>query len=69
MMIRVLVLDPLPDDQIPEKTKSVNWVIYEGSNRMALYYDFLPLPSSLEKVNILNIYDSNNMNSVNLETE
>lgn len=69
MMIRVLVLDPLPDDQIPEETKSVNWVIYEGSNRMALYYDSLPLPSSLEKVNILNIYDSNNMNSVNSETE
>lgn len=57
-MIRILLATPLPDEEIPTNTNSVNWVEVDGQNHMALYYNSLPIPASIDPANILEIYDS-----------
>ena len=57
-MIRVLLVTPLSDEEMPPETNSVNWVEVSGENHMALYYTRSPIPSSLDSANILEIYDS-----------
>lgn len=54
-MIRVLVAVPLVDDEIPQDTLSINTVLFEGQNLMALYYRSWPIP---DLPNVVNIYDS-----------
>ena len=57
-MIRVLLVTPLADEEIPTNTGSVNWVEVDGQNHMALYYANFPIPASIDPANILEIYDS-----------
>jgi hypothetical protein len=57
-MIRVLLVTPLADEEIPTDTNSVNWVEVDGQNHMALYYTSFPIPASIDPANILEIYDS-----------
>jgi hypothetical protein len=57
-MIRILLVTPLADEEIPTNTNSVNWVEVDGQNQMALYYNNLPIPASIDPANILEIYDS-----------
>lgn len=57
-MIRVLLYTPLDDEQIPSETNSVNSVEVSGVQYMALYYRNLPIPSSIDPANILEIYNS-----------
>ena len=57
-MIRVLLIAPMEIEQIPTETVSVNSVEVSGVNHMALYYNHLPVPASIDPANILEIYDS-----------
>jgi len=57
-MIRVLLVTPLADEEIPTDTNSVNWVEVEEENHMALYYTKFPIPASIDPANIFEIYDS-----------
>lgn len=57
-MIRVLLLTPLDDEQIPSETNSVNSVEVSGVQYMALYYRHFPIPASIDPANIFEIYDS-----------
>lgn len=57
-MIRVLLVTPIPDEEIPTNTNSVNWVEVDGQNHMALYYGSLPIPASIDPANILDVYDA-----------
>lgn len=57
-MIRVLLVTPLADEEIPTDTSSVNWVEVDELNYMALYYTSFPIPASIDPANIFEIYDS-----------
>jgi hypothetical protein len=57
-MIRVLLVTPLADEEIPPETNSVNWVQVDLQNHMALYYTSFPIPASIDPANIFEIYDS-----------
>jgi len=57
-MIRVLLVTPLADEEIPTDTNSVNWVQVDLENYMALYYTSFPIPASIDPANIFEIYDS-----------
>lgn len=57
-MIRVLLVTPLTDDDIPVEANSVNSVFFDGQDRMALYFRQMPIPTSLNSENILDIYDA-----------
>ena len=57
-MIRVLLVTPLTDDDIPVEANSVNSVFSDGQDRMALYFSQMPIPTSLNSENILDIYDA-----------
>jgi CMP-2-keto-3-deoxyoctulosonic acid synthetase len=57
-MIRVLLVTPMADEEIPTNTISVNWVKVDEENHMALYYTKFPIPASIDPANIFQIYDS-----------
>jgi hypothetical protein len=57
-MIRVLLIAPLSEEQIPQETVDVNSVEVSGVQHMALYYRHFPIPASIDPANILEIYDS-----------
>jgi hypothetical protein len=57
-MIRVLLVTPLADEEIPPETNSVNSVQVDLQNYMALYYTSFPIPASIDPANIFEIYDS-----------
>jgi hypothetical protein len=57
-MIRVLLVTPMADEEIPPQTNSVNWVEVDEQNYMALYYTSFPIPASIDPANIFEIYDS-----------
>ena len=57
-MIRVLLKEQLPDEQIPVEACSINFVMFNGENRMALYFRALPVPTSILPENIVDLYDT-----------
>jgi len=57
-MIRVLLVTPMADEEIPPETNSVNSVQVDLQNYMALYYTSFPIPASIDPANIFEIYDS-----------